>query len=107
MVANGCLLLGGVFDNATIFGSVSMGTPYVKENIELDDDYNAMDISDYMIDAIENKRDNRCSGELSLHILDIIDSTINAAINNVGQDLRTNCTRPIVFSENEIKKLMK
>ena len=39
VVANVCLLLGGVFDNATIFGSVSMGTPYVKENIELDDDY--------------------------------------------------------------------
>ena len=60
-----------------------------------------------MIDAIENKRTNRCNGELSLHILDMIDSTINAAINGVEQDLRTNCLRPMVFSENEIKQLMK
>jgi len=60
-----------------------------------------------MIDAMENKRTNRCNGELSLHVLDMIDSTINAAINGVEQDLRTNCERPMVFSENEIKQLMK
>ena len=60
-----------------------------------------------MIDAIENKRTNRCNGELSLHVLDMIDSTINAAINGTEQDLRTNCERPMVFSENEIKQLMK
>ena len=60
-----------------------------------------------MIDAIENKRTNRCNGELSLHVLDMIDSTINAAINGAEQDLRTNCERPMVFSENEIKQLMK
>ena len=60
-----------------------------------------------MIDAIENKRTNRCNGKLSLHVLDMIDSTINAAINGVEQNLRTNCERPSVFSENEIKQLMK
>ena len=60
-----------------------------------------------MIDAIENNRTNRCNGKLSLHVLDMIDSTINAAINGVEQNLRTNCERPMVFSENEIKQLMK
>ena len=60
-----------------------------------------------MIDAIKNKRTNRCNGKLSLHVLDMIDSTINASINGIEQDLRTNCERPMVFSENEIKQLMK
>ena len=60
-----------------------------------------------MIDAIVSKRANRCNGKLSLHVLDMIDSTINAAINGVEQNLRTNCERPAVFSENEIKQLMK
>jgi len=60
-----------------------------------------------MIDAIENNRTNRCNGKLSLHVLDMIDSTINAAINGVEQNLRTSCERPSVFSENEIKQLMK
>ena len=60
-----------------------------------------------MIDAIENNRTNRCNGKLSLHVLDMIDSTINAAINDIEQNLRTSCERPSVFSENEIKQLMK
>ncbi len=60
-----------------------------------------------MIDAIENKRTNRCNGKLSLHVLDMIDSTINAAFNGAEQNLRTSCERPVVFSENEIKQLMK
>ena len=60
-----------------------------------------------MIDAIKNKRNNRCNGKLSLHVLDMIDSTIHAAIHGVKKDLRTNCERPAVFSENEIKQLMK
>ena len=60
-----------------------------------------------MIDAIKNKRTNRCNGKLSLHVLDMIDSTIHAAIHGVKKDLRTNCERPAVFSENEIKQLMK
>ena len=60
-----------------------------------------------MIDAIENKRENRCNGKLSLHVLDMIDSTINAAFNGAEQNLRTSCERPVVFSENEIKQLMK
>ncbi len=60
-----------------------------------------------MINAIENNRTNRCNGELSLHVLDMIDSTINAAINGIEKNLRTSCEKPVVFSENEIKKLMK
>ena len=32
-------IFGGIFDNATLYGSVSVGTPYVKGNIELEDDY--------------------------------------------------------------------
>ena len=32
-------LCAGVFDNSTIYGAVSMGTPYVKGNVEFEDDY--------------------------------------------------------------------
>ena len=60
-----------------------------------------------MINAIENKRTNRCNGKLSLHVLDLIDSTINAAIDGVEKNLRTSCERPVVISENEINQLMK
>jgi len=60
-----------------------------------------------MIDAIENNKINRCNGELALHVLDIIDSTINAAIEGEEKDLRSTCIKPNIFSEEEIKILMK
>ncbi|MAK32346.1 hypothetical protein, partial [Acinetobacter sp.] len=39
MVAYVGLLFGGILDNSTIYISGSMGTPYVKGNIEFEDDY--------------------------------------------------------------------
>ena len=39
MVAYVSFVFAGVFDNATIYVSGSMGTPYIKGNIELEDDY--------------------------------------------------------------------
>ena len=32
-------LYSGIFDNATMYGSVSMGTPYINGNIQIEDDY--------------------------------------------------------------------
>ena len=40
LVAYVGLLFGGLFDNSTLYLSGTMGTPYVKGNIELEDDYN-------------------------------------------------------------------
>ena len=39
MVSYVSLLFSGIFDNSTIYVSGTMGTPYVKGNIELEDDY--------------------------------------------------------------------
>ena len=39
MVAYVSFVFAGVFDNSTIYISGSMGTPYIKGNIELEDDY--------------------------------------------------------------------
>ena len=90
-----------------LIGKTNIFNQSVRSNEEPEvANYRGVGLSE-MIDAIENKRTNRCNGKLSLHVLDMIDSTINAAINGVEQDLRTNCKRPMVFSENEIKQLMK
>ena len=90
-----------------LIGKTNIFNKSVRSNEEPEvANYRGVGLSE-MIDAIENNRTNRCNGELSLHVLDMIDSTINAAINGVEQDLRTDCLRPMVFSENEIKQLMK
>ena len=39
MVAYVSLCFSGLFDNSTIYSSISMGTPYVNNKLDLDDDY--------------------------------------------------------------------
>ena len=39
LVANVCFVFAGFFDNCTMYGSVSMGTPYINGNVEIEDDY--------------------------------------------------------------------
>ena len=90
-----------------LIGKTNIFNKSVRSNEESEvANYRGVGLSE-MINAIENNITNRCNGELSLHVLDIIDSTINAAINGAEQNLRTSCEKPVVFSENEIKKLMK
>tara|TARA_R110002020_G_scaffold21649_4_gene73580 strand:+ start:3640 stop:4701 length:1062 start_codon:yes stop_codon:yes gene_type:complete len=39
LVAASSFLYSGIFDNATMYGSVSMGTPYINGNVQIEDDY--------------------------------------------------------------------
>ena len=57
--------------------------------------------------AIENKKINKCNGELSLHVLDIIQSTMKASITGIPQKIKTKCKIPKKFSYEEIKKILK
>ncbi len=56
--------------------------------------------------CIQNKKRHRCNGELSLHVLDIIQSTMKAAKTQKSQKIKTTCKMPKYFSEKEIKKLL-
>ena len=60
-----------------------------------------------MIYAIENNLQHRCNGDLALHVLDLIESTIKAAENAKEITLQTTCNKPEPFKEDEIKKIMK
>ena len=56
--------------------------------------------------AIEYNLPHRCSGELSLHVLDMIVSTMKACTTSTSQEIKTTCKKPNYFSEEEIKKLL-
>ena len=60
-----------------------------------------------MVDAIENKREQRCNGELALHVLDIIESTMIAAKNKTEVNMRSSCNKPSPLKDGEIQKLLK
>ena len=55
--------------------------------------------------SIENKKINKCNGELSLHVLDIIQSTMKACKTNKSQLIQTSCKKPKPFTFKEIKKI--
>ena len=60
-----------------------------------------------MINAIGKGKKNRCSGELSLHVLDIMDSILVSGKNNKKINLRSECEKPQHFSEEENSMLLK
>tara|TARA_B110000438_G_C15815916_1_gene651935 strand:- start:1982 stop:3127 length:1146 start_codon:yes stop_codon:yes gene_type:complete len=60
-----------------------------------------------MIYSIENNIEHRCNGNLALHVLDLIESTIKAAENGEEISLKTTCKKPKPFTEEQIKILLK
>ncbi len=56
--------------------------------------------------SIENNLEHRCNGDLSLHVLDIIDSTMRASQTGIPQEIKTTCKKPKPFSLEEIKKIL-
>ena len=60
-----------------------------------------------MIYSIENNLEHRCNGELALHVLDLIESTIKAAETGNEIIIHTSCKKPKPFKESEIVILLK
>jgi len=67
--------------------------------------YRGVGLSD-MIYAIENNFGHRCNGELALHVLDMIGSTIKSAEEKNEIQLQSPCEKPKPFLEEEIKLLL-
>lgn len=57
--------------------------------------------------SIEHKKLNRCNGELSLHVLDIIQTTMMAANSGETLDIKTSCNVPSFFNIEDISAIMK
>ena len=57
--------------------------------------------------SIENKKVNKCNGELSLHVLDIIQSTMRACKTEISQLIKTTCKKLKPFSLKEVRKIIK
>jgi hypothetical protein len=57
--------------------------------------------------SIENKSEHMCNGELSLHVLDIIQSIMRSAKSKKTEILTTKCKIPPRFTQEKIKKILK
>ena len=56
---------------------------------------------------IAKKKLQRCNGEISVHVLDLIQSTMISAKTNKPIKMSTTCEIPKYFSQKEIKKILK
>ena len=57
--------------------------------------------------CIENKKRHRCNGEVSVHVLDLIQSTMYSARTNKPKKIHTTCKPPKLFSLKDIKRILK
>ena len=57
--------------------------------------------------SIEHSKKNRCNGELSLHVLDIIQTTMSAANQGKTLEINTSCEVPSFFNIEDISAILK
>ena len=60
-----------------------------------------------MIFSIQNKKINKCNGNLSLHVLNIIEAIHISAKKNKVQKITVKCEKPKFFTSKEINSIMK
>ncbi len=68
--------------------------------------YRGVGLSD-MIFSIENDCEHRCNEKLILHVLDMLDTTIQSAKKSSTLNLRTTCSKTKQFTESEVALIMK
>ena len=87
-------------------GKINITSSSVRSNESpTNANYRSVGLSE-MLYSIEKKKKPRCSGELSLHVLDIIESTMRAATTGIPQKIKTKCEKPKRFTEEEVKKIL-
>ncbi len=68
--------------------------------------YRGIGLSD-MIDSIHNQRKARCSLDLAVHVLEVMEGIIKSAEDKEIYNLKTTTSQPQFFEESEISKLKK
>ena len=93
--------------NKMLLGKINIRTQSSRANeSSTNANYRGVGLAE-MSYSIENKKVNKCNGELSLHVLDIIQSTMKACKTGTAQSIKTTCKKPQPFSLKEIRKIIK
>ena len=106
-----CKKLGGKWKeyktNKMLLGKINIRSQSSRANeSSTNANYRGIGLAE-MAYSIENKKVNKCNGELSLHVLDIIQSTMKACKTETAQSIKTTCKKPQPFSLKEIRKIIK
>ena len=106
-----CKKLGGQWKehktNKMPLGKINIRQKSLRANeSSINANYRGVGLAE-MAYCIQNKKKHRCNGELSLHILDVIQSIMKAAKKKKRITLNSTCQIPKKFTALEINKILK
>ncbi len=88
-------------------GKINIRTKSLRANESpINTNYRGVGLAE-MAYCIENKKIHKCNGELSVHVLDIIQSIMKASVTEKKQKIKTTCKMPKKFALKEIKRILK
>ena len=93
--------------NKMVLGKINIRTQSSRANESpTNANYRGVGLAE-MIYSIQNKKKHRCNGNLSLHVLNIIDGIHKSAKNGKKFNIKTNCEKPKLFTDKEINSIIK
>ena len=106
-----CKKLGGTWKehktNKMFLGKINIRQKSLRANeAPINANYRGVGLAE-MAYCIQNKKKHRCNGELSFHVLDIIQSIMKAARERKRISIKSTCKIPKQFSNSEIRKILK
>ena len=106
-----CKKLGGTWKehktNKMYLGKINIRQKSLRANeAPINANYRGVGLAE-MAYCIQNNKKHRCNGDLSFHVLDIIQSIMTAAKKRKRINIKSSCSIPKKFSSNEIRKILK
>tara|TARA_B100001123_G_scaffold344011_1_gene390809 strand:+ start:534 stop:1658 length:1125 start_codon:yes stop_codon:yes gene_type:complete len=83
-----------------------LGIPNMNDVNNKVANYRGIGLSE-MIYSIQKNKKNRCSIDLALHVMEIMDGILISSKNNSFYNMRTSTTRPVALKESEISLILK
>ena len=106
-----CKKLGGTWKehktNKMYLGKINIRQKSLRANeAPINANYRGVGLAE-MAYCIQNNKKHRCNGDLSFHVLDIIQSIMIAAKKRKWINIKSSCSIPKKFSSTEIHKILK
>ena len=93
--------------NRALLGKINIRTQSSRANESpTNANYRGAGLSE-MLQSIKSKKKHRCSGDLSLHVLNIIDAIQKSASSGKRKKITISCKKPLFFNKREIKSILK
>ena len=93
--------------NRALLGKINIRTQSSRANESpTNANYRGAGLSE-MLQSIKFKKRHRCNGDLSLHVLNIIDAIQKSASSGKRKKITISCKKPLFFNKREIKSILK